>query len=211
MLHTIICYYRSSAAEKPFYGKNYLDNLEKTCKEKTPEISLLKALEQQKLEDYDAAEVALSFYTEKVDKKQLHPLHIIAKARQILHKDKASQEGKDLLNSFANRYPDAVDNWFEPNEKKLLDEEPENENDQEFVDLNNPLVKWEALKRDEGVQSKQMDELMKLTGLRKVKNSAFDIFKAALKFSQLSEEVQAANPKSLNFCFLGNAVRPSFA
>ena len=122
MLHTIICYYRSSAAEKPFYGKNYLDNLEKTCKEKTPEISLLKALEQQKLEDYDAAEVALSFYTEKVDKKQLHPLHIIAKARQILHKDKASQEGKDLLNSFANRYPDAVDNWFEPNEKKLLDD-----------------------------------------------------------------------------------------
>lgn len=51
-----------------------------------------------------------------------------------------------------------------------------------------------------------MDDLMKLTGLRKVKNSTLDIFKAALKFSQLDPEVQAANPKSLNFCFLGNAV-----
>ena len=200
----------SSAAEKPFEGLNYLGNLGKTFKEEVPELSLLKALEQQKLEDFDAAGVALKNYLEKTDRVELNPLHIIAKARQILYQDEASQEGKNLLNTFANLYPGAVDNWFELHEKKLLEEEFENENDEYAVDPNNPLVKWEALKRDEGVESEKMDELMKLTGLRKVKNSAFDIFKAALKFSQLSEEVQAANPKSLNFCFLGNAVRFSY-
>ena len=97
-----------------------------------------------------------------------------------------------------------MDKWFELHEMKLIEEESGNENDENAADPNSPLVKWEALKEAEGVESKQMDELMKLTGLRKVKNSAFEIFKAALKFSQLSPEVQAANPKSLNFCFLGN-------
>ena len=182
----------------------------KTFKEEVPELSLLKALEQQKLEDFEAAEVDLNSYLEKTNGVQRHPLHIIAKARQILYNEEASQEGKQLLNTFANLYPDAVDNWFELQEKKLLEEDEQDENETRTADPNSPLVKWEALKEAEGVESKQMDELMKLTGLRKVKNSAFEIFKAALKFSKLSPEVQAANPKSLNFCFLGNAVRPIF-
>ena len=200
----------SSAAEKPFEGLNYLGNLGKTFKEDVPELSLLKALEQQKLEDFDAAGVALKNYLEKTDRLELNPLHIIAKARQVLYQDEASEEGKDLLNTFANLYPDAVDKWFELHEMKLIEEESGNENDENAADPNSPLVKWEALKEAEGVESKQMDELMKLTGLRKVKNSAFEIFKAALKFSELSPEVQAANPKSLNFCFLGNAVRSRY-
>ena len=206
----MITCYRSSAAEKPFDGKNYLDNLVKTFKEEVPELSLLKALEQQKLKDFDAAEMALNSYLEKTNRTQLHPLHIIAKARQILHNEGVSPEVKELLNTFANHYPNAVDNWLELQEKKLLEEDEQDENGTETADPNNPLVKWEALKEGEGVESKQMDELMNLTGLRKVKNSALEIFKAALKFSKLSPEVQAANPKSLNFCFLGNAVRPNF-
>ena len=182
----------------------------KTFKEEVPELSLLKALEQQKLEDFEAAEVDLNNYLEKTNGVQRHPLHIIAKARQILYNEEASPEGKELLNTFANLYPNAVDNWFELQEKKLLEEDDQDENEARKTDPNSPLVKWEALKDAEGVESEQMDELMKLTGLRKVKNSVFEIFKAALKFSQLSPEVQAANPKSLNFCFLGNAVRPIF-
>ena len=183
----------------------------KTFKGEVPELSLLKALEQQKLEDFEAAEVDLNNYLEKTNGVQRHPLHIIAKARQILYNEETSLEGKELLNTFANLYPNAVDNWFELQEKMLLEEDDQDENaDKMTADPNSPLVKWEALKEAEGVESKQMDELMKLTGLRKVKNSAFEIFKAALKFSQLSLEVQAANPKSLNFCFLGNAVRPIF-
>ena len=206
----MITCYSSSAAEKPFDGKNYLDNLVKTFKEEVPELSLLKALEQQKLKDFDAAEMALKNYLEKTNKTQLHPLYIIAKARQILHNEGVLPEVKELLNTFANLYPNAVDNWVELQEKKLLEEDEQDENETRTADPNSPLVKWEALKEAEGVESEQMDELMKLTGLRKVKNSAFEIFKAALKFSQLSPEVQAANPKSLNFCFLGNAVRPNF-
>ena len=182
----------------------------KTFKEEVPQLSLLKALEQQKLKDFDAAEMALKNYLEKTNKTQLHPLHIIAKARQILHNEGVSPEGKELLNTFANLYPNAVDNWFELQEKKLLEEDEQDENETRTADPNSPLVKWEALKEAEGVESEQMNELMKLTGLRKVKNSAFEIFKAALTFSRLSPEVQAANPKSLNFCFLGNAVRPNF-
>ena len=179
----------------------------KSSKEEIPDISLLKALEQQKLSDFDEAVLALNDYIKKVPFHDRHPLYFIAKARQMLYKDKTSKEGIESLEKFANLYPNYVDNWFTEKEKKLLDDDDDNDDGKEILDVNNPLNKWEAFKNKENVECEQMDELMKLTGLRKVKKAAFYIFKSSLKFSRLSPELQAANPKSLNFCFLGNAVR----
>jgi hypothetical protein len=55
-----------------------------------------------------------------------------------------------------------------------------------------------------------MESLLKMTGLKKVKNSTIDLFKSALAFNKLSQEAKKANPMSFNYCFLGNAVRRSF-
>ena len=165
-------------------------------------------MEQQKLEDFEESNTALQNYLKKVPANELHPLHYIAKARQLLHQDKTSQEGIDLLMKFANLYPiDYVDKWMTLGEKQmLLNDGNDGDDGMQPIDPENPLNKWEALKEEENVECEEMDKLMELTGLRKVKKSAFDIFKSSLKFSRLSPDIQAANPKSLNFCFLGNAV-----
>uniref|UniRef100_A0A7S4Q8G3 AAA+ ATPase domain-containing protein n=1 Tax=Alexandrium monilatum TaxID=311494 RepID=A0A7S4Q8G3_9DINO len=49
-----------------------------------------------------------------------------------------------------------------------------------------------------------MDELLALTGLKKVKVAAVALFKSALQFRRMSKEAQKANSLSLNYCFLGN-------
>jgi hypothetical protein len=51
-----------------------------------------------------------------------------------------------------------------------------------------------------------MEKLLKLIGLKKVKNSTIDLFRSAIAFSKLSLEARQANPMSFNYCFLGNAV-----
>lgn len=171
-------------------------------------MCLLKALEQQSLEDFDESNKALDQYLKTVPLSERHPLHNIAKARQLFHQDQTSEEGKDLLMKFGSIYPmDYVERWMTGGEKQLLmNPSNDSEDGASPSDPENPLKKWEALKDEENVECEQMDKLMELTGLRKVKKSAFDIFKSSLKFSRLDPEVQAANPKSLNFCFLGNAV-----
>lgn len=66
--------------------------------------------------------------------------------------------------------------------------------------------RWDAFKAEEGVKSDSMEELLKMTGLKKVKNSTIDLFQSALRFSKLSAEAKQANPMSFNYCFQGNAV-----
>jgi hypothetical protein len=65
------------------------------------------------------------------------------------------------------------------------------------------------VKKEEGINSEAMDKLLKLTGLKKVKNATIDLFKSAIAFNKLTPEARQANPMSFNYCFLGNAVRTS--
>jgi hypothetical protein len=51
-----------------------------------------------------------------------------------------------------------------------------------------------------------MEKLLKLIGLKKVKNFTIDLFRSAIAFSKLSLKAQEANPMSFNYCFLGNPV-----
>ena len=68
------------------------------------------------------------------------------------------------------------------------------------------LFRWEAFKQEEGVKSEAMEKLLKLIGLKNVKNSTIDIFKSALAFNKLTPKSRQANSMSFNYCFMGNAV-----
>jgi hypothetical protein len=76
--------------------------------------------------------------------------------------------------------------------------------------LVNYIFSWETVKIEEGVTSESMDDLLKMTGLKKVKNATIDLFKSALAFNRMSPELKKANPMSFNYCFMGNAVRIYF-
>ena len=52
-----------------------------------------------------------------------------------------------------------------------------------------------------------MDELLKMTGLTKVKNETIELFKSAITLKKMTPAAQEANPRTFNYCFLGNAVR----
>nr|XP_012563363.1 unnamed protein product [Hydra vulgaris] len=71
--------------------------------------------------------------------------------------------------------------------------------------INDPISKWNNLKDQEGVTCEAMDTLVKMTGLKKVKEFAIDLFNFSLKFSLSSTTAKSANQKTINFCFLGNA------
>ena len=49
-----------------------------------------------------------------------------------------------------------------------------------------------------------MDELVALTGLRKVKLAALQLFKTAQALQKMPAEVRKKNTRALNFCFFGN-------
>ncbi|XP_066921713.1 uncharacterized protein [Clytia hemisphaerica] len=198
----------NAASEKPFDGINYINHLKKSnTKKEMPDLLLLEALEQQRAEDFEESNRALGDYFKKIPGNDFHPLYYIAKARQILHQDPTSQEGKDFLLRFSNSYPmDYVDRWMTEDEKQLLlSNSGEDEDGADAVDQENPINKWETLKEEENIECEQMDKLMNLAGIRKVKTSAFNIFKSSLKFCRLSPALQKANPRTLNYCFLGNA------
>ena len=54
-----------------------------------------------------------------------------------------------------------------------------------------------------------MEELLKMTGLKTVKNKTIDLFKSALMFGRLDSEARKKNVRMFNYCFMGNAVSGS--
>jgi hypothetical protein len=64
--------------------------------------------------------------------------------------------------------------------------------------------KWDRLKSESGVLSPSMDKLMKLTGLRVVKEAAVQLFRSAIKLSLMDPEDRKNNMPVLNFVFMGN-------
>jgi len=188
-----------------FGGLNYLKQLSKELK--VVEIPLLLALEMIKLDDIETALAAYKDYLRMVKdtKSKKHPLAILAEAR-FHHKNKKKEEEINLLKLFAQLYPRAVDNWFDEDEDELLEGKGGSESVRTEEDVRNQIRdKWQMLKDEENVQSEAMDKLIELTGLKKVKNFTIDLFKSAIKFNQMDESFRKANPKTLNFCFLGNA------
>ncbi|XP_065661931.1 uncharacterized protein LOC100206283 isoform X3 [Hydra vulgaris] len=192
-----------------FSGINYLKILPELLKQKDlPEINLLTSLEKCKLEYFDDAETELNEYIECVKRKKvlLHPFFFLAKSRIAFHK-KNLDISRNFLNQFSKFHSKALKKWCEDKEINLLNDETDSNLQviPAVSNINDPISKWNNLKDQEGVTSAAMDTLVKLTGLKKVKEFAIDLFKFSLKFSQLSTEAKSANQKTLNFCFLGNA------
>ena len=167
---------------------------------------LLTSLEQSVLEDFKAAQNTLDCYVKGIKKINIpvHPLFLLAKARLSLHQSQPNN-AENLLKKFAKLYPNAVNLWFDIKEKEIIKNDSHR-----LVPLpnctSNPLSKWNALKHKECLTCIAMDNLMEMTGLKKVKEFAIDLFKFSMKFARLSSEAKAANLNTLNFCFLGNAV-----
>jgi len=68
------------------------------------------------------------------------------------------------------------------------------------------VKRWETFKSEKGVESTAMDDLLKMIGLKKVKDFAFTTFESFYNLNKMSDEFKKKNPMTLNFCFLGNAV-----
>jgi replication-associated recombination protein RarA len=63
---------------------------------------------------------------------------------------------------------------------------------------------WEELKDTSYVKSDAMEELLKMTGLLRVKKTAVELFKQGLILSRMDDKTRTLNTPSLNFVFLGN-------
>ena len=208
----------SDTQRSVFSGLNVLKSLSELLKQDDlPEKHLLSSLEQCKLDAFDDAKAELDCYIEAIKRNKvlLHPLFLLAKARIAIHENKQN-EGKTLLKEFSMFNSKAVKLWCEIHEKELINNDSDTTSKviPIMTSSNNPVSKWNKLKDEEGVTSAGMDTLIKMTGLKKVKEFAIDLFKFSLKFAKLSPEAKSANSKALNFCFLGNAVSifflPSF-
>ncbi|XP_065661933.1 uncharacterized protein LOC136084818 isoform X2 [Hydra vulgaris] len=192
-----------------FSGIYYLKYLPEILKQKDlPEINLLTSLEKCKLECFDDAESELNSYVECVKRNNalLHPFFFLAKSRIAFHK-KNFDDSKNFLKRFSKFHSKAIKKWCEDKEIKLLNDEPDSnlKVTPTVSNIYDPILKWNNLKDQQGVTSDAMDTLVKMTGLKKVKEFAIDLFKFSLKFSLLSTTAKSANQKTLNFCFLGNA------
>lgn len=64
--------------------------------------------------------------------------------------------------------------------------------------------KWLDLQNFENVNSEAMDKLFDLTGIFKVKQNAFSIFKSAMALNKMSAATKKKNLFSVNLAFLGN-------
>eukprot|EP00392_Amoebophrya_sp_AT5.2_P006759 g6771.t1 len=71
-------------------------------------------------------------------------------------------------------------------------------------ELQDPADQWADMKETENCRSDAMDNLLKLTGLRRVKIAALQLFKKGLAFASMDSETRKKNAPSLNYVFLGN-------
>ena len=181
---------------------NYLEKLAKLLGENVPELELLKCLEFIELDDLNAANAAKDAYVELTKKHRMlaHPLFLLAVARM-------TNESK-YLKQFAELYAEAVDSWLKKSELAKL--KGKDEKSKASSAAQNPVARWNALKEKDGVRSEGMEKLLKLIGLRKVKNATIDLFITAMKISKMDPETRKANAISCNYCFLGNAVSAAY-
>ena len=193
-----------------FAGKQILDNSKSLP---TPFRDLLLALECHALDDHPAdSNSHLERYLAAIRQSSgvAHPLTLVALARLSSFTDLSS----DLLFAiFEEMFPAAIDIWLSSDERVLISESHVGSRDGISLGLSSPVVQaavnaktmWEELKAvNSCCRSESMEKLLALTGLKKVKVAAVNLFKTALKFQRSSAEFRSANPMALNYCFLGN-------
>ncbi len=135
-----------------------------------------------------------------------HPLALVALARLSSF---TSTNSAVFLQAFAEMYPLSIDVWLTVEEKQLILEDKAREGNESPLGPRNNAdetkIMWEGLKEQNlDCKSEAMDSLLKLTGLKKVKIAALNLFKTAIKFQRSSAKFRTANSMALNYCFVGN-------
>jgi replication-associated recombination protein RarA len=189
-----------------FSGIQYIEQLEKL-----PEcwggLRLWKCLEMIEKGYRDDGRDQLEAYVQdlRVSSSYAHPIILIAFARVLEKSDPLNS--RECITVFSKLYPDHFTAWLYDNELTRLKGEAEPSLAIGTKDKCQKVAEeWTQLKIEKNCKSNAMDNLMKLTGLAKVKEFALRLFQRGLLLAQLEPEARALNQSSitLNFAFLGN-------
>jgi len=166
-------------------------------------LSLLMAAEHVKLFP-DRAKEFLTHYVDDVRanrfSEKLHPWSLIVAARL----DNA--HSKNLLRMFIAAFPRQKE-ILTAQEAKMANEDDKSEATLKNIDWSESLhQEWAALrdKYPDETQSKATEDLLNLTGLRKVKEEAIRLWRYALQLRRMDLETRTKNVAGANYCFLGN-------
>jgi hypothetical protein len=176
---------------------------------------LLLALEIAALDDHDRAMKELEKYCAalRMTSTPAHPLLLLAFSRigvpAFPSAPKCSGIKSDqVLSDFARiSPPDMVQMLLTEDEKEILDQLARKHAPTDLSEKTNfvePSDIWESMKDTDGLASRAMDELLKMTGLRKVKQTAVELFKQGLVLSRMDKETRKLNAPALNYVFYGN-------
>ncbi|KAG1712488.1 hypothetical protein DVH05_000232 [Phytophthora capsici] len=197
-------------SKTPFGGIKYLQNLQSQEKLKE-DGDLFLALELLAVRKLDTSETRakLEEYVTRVCHEEAgyaHPLVIVAIARLAARVSKTQSSGvqRKLLKLFTSLYPEASELWLDATEATLIKTVTSRMNADDAVVSESVNDKWESIKSQYGCHSEAMEELMKLVGLKKVKQTAVNLFKTAMALQKMSPAQRKKNSMVFNYCFLGN-------
>ncbi|GMF43657.1 unnamed protein product [Phytophthora fragariaefolia] len=199
------------SSKNPFGGINYLKNVQGQGKLKE-DGSLFQALELLAVRKQDTVEARakLEEYVTRIcaeENDYAHPLAIVAIARLAarLSESSSSDIQKKLVGIFAKLYPEASNIWLNDTEVHIVGALTSAKATSSI--MAGPVSvedKWESLKSQYGCHSQAMEDILKLVGLKKVKQEAVNLFKNAMMLQQLSAAQRKKNVMSFNYCFVGN-------
>ncbi|ETI29722.1 hypothetical protein L914_21561 [Phytophthora nicotianae] len=204
---------RDQSEKTPFGGIKYIESLQNQGKFKD-DGCLFLALEMLAVRKQDTAEARskLQDYVTQISASEggyAHPLVSVAIVRLAVREDQTqySDVQQKLLDMFSSLYPEAAKLWLSDDEVQLVRTGAGLNNAASVgSSLNTDTVedKWESLKSRYDCRSDAMEELLKLVGLKKVKQAAVNLFKNAMVLQHLSEIQREKNMMVFNYCFVGN-------
>lgn len=184
----------------PFSGLKRLKNLRKT--ESCPLLYLLLAAETS-VHSNQEAEIHLRQFIDKVRSSsatdKIHPWAMVVAARV------GPNHARRLLCTFAALFP-TQKRILSPIELELVRGEKSSQSEETLEWPELLQEQWEQLQMDYPLETKSdaMAELLRLTGLRKVKEEALSLWNSALQLRKMDPEARKKNLLTANYCFLGN-------
>ncbi|RLN63252.1 hypothetical protein BBJ28_00018439 [Nothophytophthora sp. Chile5] len=197
----------------PFGGVKYLTMLS-TQGKLEEDGNLFVALEMLAVRKQDVVEARakLEEYATRTCGEEggyAHPLVILAIARLASRLSQTSGVHRKLVELFAGLYPEAKDIWLSETEAELVKTIGGRFSGTGSMATSGAAAlsvedKWDQLKSESGCRSEAMEDLLKLVGLRKVKQSAYLLFKNAIALQKMSATQRKKNMMAFNYCFVGN-------
>lgn len=174
---------------------------------------LLLALEIHQKGDSERAMKELEVYCtglqEAAEKMVAHPLLLLAFSRigfPRYGETDTQPPKKKLLSDFARCAPGMLNILLNEEENKEISPSLSISlsKDGSTNNVVTPADSWEELKDTHGMKSDAMEDLLKMTGLRRVKQRAVEMFKQGLNLGRMDPSIRKLNAPSLNYVFKGN-------